>query len=437
MEVAFAAASNPPAPRPRRGTQYIEVIPQAVTEMPNSHPPAHSPPSTGAPQDQDKKTERLSPQSSSSDGVYDVPPPPVPSRPYDIDNNPFSVDPFTGNPVLEDPSAFYDRVPSPRPAATSLHSSMTIPELPEKDSLTSRPSFEDDFTGGSTYEDTSEFLRMARREDPDEKKPASKMELFVPAIDIYQNVNTTEEEEDEDRASHYDEPPACSRMESTSNLDDDETGSDGVACYDFPTALSRHPHKPDLDGGHLLEEPAMHPLSYVSKTGGPSTNQHLSNSDAHPPSRADMPLPPLPSDHSQGATAGPNGPPPLPARPPVMTHQHSQKKATPMHHTVNDPPPLPPYNPRRPQQQGASSVDENPPIPPRKKATNGSTSPPTNSSPRSTLERARGGGNTTREDIIIDLCSLGYSRSDIVRALAVAGNDYQLAKLILKEFGTR
>ena len=80
---------------------------------------------------------------------------------------------------------------------------------------------------------------------------------------------------------------------------------------------------------------------------------------------------------------------------------------------------------------------ENPPIPPRKKATNGSTSPPNNSSPRSTLERARGGGNTTREDIIIDLCSLGYSRSDIVRALAVAGNDYQLAKLILKEFGTR
>ena len=105
--------------------------------------------------------------------------------------------------------------------------------------------------------------------------------------------------------------------------------------------------------------------------------------------------------------------------------------------TRSDSPPLPPYNPQRPPQQGPSSVDKNPPILPQKKATNGSTSPPTNSSPRSTLERARGGGNTTREDIIIEMCSLGYSRSDIVRALAVAGNDYQLARLILKDFGTR
>ena len=170
-------------------------------------------------------------------------------------------------------------------------------------------------------------------------------------------------------------------------------------------------------------------------------NQHLSNSDPHPPSRADMPLPPLPSNHNQGATAGPKAPPPLPARPPVMTHTLSQKKAPPVHPSRSDPPPLPPYNPRRPQQQqqqGAPSVEEHPPVPPRKKATNGNTSPPNSSSPRSTLERARGGGgNTTREDIIMELCSLGYSRSDIVRALAVAGNDYQLAKLILKEFGTR
>ena len=449
MQVAFAPASNPPAPRPRRDTQYIDVVPQNLPEVPNSHPPAHSPPSTSTQQTQDKKNrpnvvsdaERLSPLSPSSDGVYDIPPPPVPSRPFEVDSNPFSVDPFTGSPVLEDPSAFYDKVPSPRPAPvapTPLHSNMTIPEVPEQDSITSRPSFEDDFTGGSAYEDTSEFLRMARREDPDERMPASRMELFVPAVDIYQNVNTTEREED--GALHYDVPPVCSRMES--NPDDDETGSDGGACYDFPTALSKHPHKPDQDGSHSQEEPAMHPLSYVSKTGGPSMNQHLSNSDPHPPSRADMPLPPLPSNHNQGATAGPKAPPPLPARPPVMTHTLSQKKAPPVHPSRSDPPPLPPYNPRRPQQQqqqqGAPSVEEHPPVPPRKKATNGNTSPPNSSSPRSTLERARGGGgNTTREDIIMELCSLGYSRSDIVRALAVAGNDYQLAKLILKEFGTR
>ena len=119
-------------------------------------------------------------------------------------------------------------------------------------------------------------------------------------------------------------------------------------------------------------------------------------------------------------------------RPPVMTHQHSQKKAPPMHHTINDPPLLP----QRPPQQEASRVDKNPPIPPRKKATNGSTSPPTNSSPRSTLERPRG-GDTTREDTVIDLCSLGYRRSDVVRAIAVSRNDYQLAKSILQTFGTR
>lgn len=45
--------------------------------------------------------------------------------------------------------------------------------------------------------------------------------------------------------------------------------------------------------------------------------------------------------------------------------------------------------------------------------------------------------STAREDAIMELVSLGYSRSDVVRAMAVAGNDYLLAKSILKEFGSR
>ena len=85
-------------------------------------------------------------------------------------------------------------------------------------------------------------------------------------------------------------------------------------------------------------------------------------------------------------------------------------------------------------------IEDHPPLPPRKKTTNGNTSPPCNydSSPRSSLERVRGGGmSTAREDAIMELVSLGYSRSDVVRAMAVAGNDYLLAKSILKEFGSR
>ena len=52
-------------------------------------------------------------------------------------------------------------------------------------------------------------------------------------------------------------------------------------------------------------------------------------------------------------------------------------------------------------------------------------------------ERVKGGGmSTAQEDAIMELVSLGYSQSGVVRAMAVAGNDYLLAKSILKEFGS-
>ena len=37
----------------------------------------------------------------------------------------------------------------------------------------------------------------------------------------------------------------------------------------------------------------------------------------------------------------------------------------------------------------------------------------------------------------MDLVTLGYSRSDVVRALSIARNDFHIAKGILMEFGGR
>ena len=48
-----------------------------------------------------------------------------------------------------------------------------------------------------------------------------------------------------------------------------------------------------------------------------------------------------------------------------------------------------------------------------------------------------GGVGSSREELIMQLCGLGFSRSDVVRALAIASNDFSLAKMILKEFGHR
>jgi len=182
----------------------------------------------------------------------------------------------------------------------------------------------------------------------------------------------------------------------------------------------------------------MHVLNYSSKAGGLNASRQLSNSDSCLPSWQDMPLPPLPTDPHQLPPFDSSAPPPLPARPTGMKHPPMQPmhKEGPPHHAVNNPPPLPPY---RKVQQGVPCAEDHPPLPPRKKTTNGNTSPPCNydSSPRSSLERVRGGGmSIVWEDAIIELVSLGYSRSDVVRAMAVAGNDYLLAKSILKEFGS-
>ena len=392
---------------------------------------------------------RHSPLPPEGNSVYDVPPPPVPSRGYE-GKDPFCEDPFANNldEFWEDPAAFYDRPPPPRampmiPAVPPTN--RTLPELPEKDQVRNQVSIEEcssDFTGGSTYEDTSEFLKLSRKKEPEEMKPekaASKTDHFAPAIDIYQNIDTTmkEEEEEEGGMVHYDDPPSGFETEPIANPEEEDTGSDITAVsYDFPTALSRHPYRGDKVEPHSHDEPAMHVLNYASKAGGSNMSRQLSNSDPRLPSRQDMPLPPLPSDPHLLPPFDHSAPPPLPARPTGMKHL-PQPKEGPPHHVVSNPPPLPPY---RKVQQGILSAEDHPPLPPRKKNANGNTSPPCNydSSPRSSLERARGGGmSTAREDAIMELVSLGYSRSDVVRAMAVAGNDYQLAKSILKEFGSR
>lgn len=130
--------------------------------------------------------------------------------------------------------------------------------------------------------------------------------------------------------------------------------------------------------------------------------------------RLDMPLPPLP-------TSSPS--PPLPQRtptcqPPPSTHDS----------LTNSYPPLPPRNPRA--NGGGSSPIPGQHSPPESARSQQLPSSSTSSSSLNPVPRGR-------EDCIMDLVALGYSRSDVVRALSVARNDFNIAKSILMEFGGR
>ncbi len=474
--VAFTPdQSNKPFVKTRKGTLYANVIPHAINESLEGEP---QPFPRGRTQSLDRRQVPASKPPQPLEATYDVPPvelpPPVPTRfqsteePRPPNNDPFQpleraspspmspVDPFFVDPFgseqdeWSDPASFYERPPPPRPV---LQSHMPLgrlengsgdfnddeeevdgegegekeeegEELPrdvgESDGfdLASTPQ-EDDTTGGSAYEDASQFILEAQRRGPSKEKSletdwGKERDLFSAAGEVFQGEPEGEGAEEEVE-SQYDVPSGERCLP-----DREEHGG-----YEFPTELAKHPYK---------KGNADNAVPQVSRGGGasPSPVKHTTNSDyARVPSRHEMPLPPLPTGQAQsyghalprGGTNKTSSPPPLPARPLLVKQEREE------------PPPLPPMN--FPRRNASQDDPTHPPLPPRgstkKAGANGHQAPPPEAAPPT----SRAGGTSVREDGIMELVALGYSRSDVVRALAVSKNDAQLARMILKEFGGR
>lgn len=97
-------------------------------------------------------------------------------------------------------------------------------------------------------------------------------------------------------------------------------------------------------------------------------------------------------------------------------------------------PPLPPRNPLRTNSTNNDHTNE-PPLPPRN-PTRVSSSPVPGAQP-SVVHTPPTQRVHSKEQTILDLVRLGYSRSEVVKALAVAGNSVELAKKILESFGSK
>ena len=431
-----------------------------------------------------------------NDVTYDVPPPPVPVRFSSQDSaheqtpsttttapaaaataaptgssrpnphpseDPHPEDPFAqskfGDPFMDscwdNPTAFYDR-PRNTMATTSGNSCaledgyMEIGKSPT--GITTA-----DFTGDSSYEDTSAFLQDMR--DRYKNRPTEESKMPV-----------APREDNDGPGATYDIPPIDhSHSHEGKNIplthidDDAQLGS-----YDFPTALNVYPFKEGGgDGGvasreeparrkeepaRRKEEPPMHTIQYPiqQKTSHPPSSTSVgppapaARSESYPLGpRSNVPLPPTPMDERNPEPSGREDPPPLPARQGGTggNKQFSSARDNPLPPipgagaAAGDRPRLPPFNHpwgnKKPHSQ-PSQDSHNPPLPPRKKA----QANPNGHSQGVSGEGASGAG-PHEDPTMLDLISKGYQRADIESALRIAKNDYELAKSILKEFGGR
>ena len=120
-------------------------------------------------------------------------------------------------------------------------------------------------------------------------------------------------------------------------------------------------------------------------------------------------------------------PVPRPRMNTTPTHSYQTGKTLPA--SMRNDPPLP----RRNNPARANGQNMEPPLPPRN-PTRVTTSPSpstgvTHTPPPQRLHQ--------REQMILELVKLGYSRSEVVKALAIAQNSTELAKKILESFGSR
>lgn len=336
-------------------------------------------------------------------------------------NNPFDNDPFADDNADEwrDNTAFYDRPPPPRPYTAGMQ--VPKPSTPEPGApLPDEIKFDGeiaDCTDESSYQDTKDFLEGVQAKHRGEEfqlGPVSSTQDddFVLTADLLMP-----ELKD---AGALSEPVAKQSPTFSSK---------SSGAYEYPTVLDKYQKKTTEDP-KSSDEPPLHTLTYSKLAPCPAGNLTRSESLRTSAGRRGMPLPPLPDDkeqpHPPAAAAHLDliSPPPLPARPAAAPPGYQA-------------PSLPPFN--HPWGNKKSRSEENPPLPPRRKEHQALTPSLSHNGGNESPKLPSGGPPPPLEanPFVTELLALGYTLSEIERALIVSKNDLTLAKLILKEFGGR
>ena len=295
------------------------------------------------------------------------------------------------------------------------------------------PDFGDsvDVTGSSTYEDSA-LVRAAILRN--QKVHVDDGYCGIPILPKIKNDNMFDSDFD--------------KQENEITLIDDSSPPN-ISSYEFPSELAKHPMRNltpepqnhqrqvsepvDLNSMErntkpgLYEDPPMELLNFVAKK---------KQKDVSPP------LPPPPSYN----TLFTQDLPPLPHKTPLDRSRSVDPVPRPRNHTTPiHVPPLPPPNPskgndpplpiRNPQPTPRTNGQtQEPPLPPRNPTRRSASPVPPSIQLCSTPPTSR---SHNRENVIQELVQSGYTRSEVVKALAVSQNNTDLALKILESFGSR
>ena len=450
-DIRFHDNSPRPVPKPRKFVvNYSDVLLPGNAQG-NSHPSSREPTTEPVPDNVNTSTTPPPPvPARNNDTVTRIPPTSNIATPLDLPQLPPS-NPFAPLPPLPNP---FDIEPSAPDIDPTLHFHMSEfpsfdddiplwedlsltamvydnPPLPPKPTSTQnvpigiyntdpQSSLErsDDITGGSAYEDATDIIRAAIERSklglPHEPSSVVSKERRSPEFDLpLENEKKNEE--------------GCP------TLKDGEVGtcfSPGDSPYDFPMALQNHPkssHKrqpsdtPTKEDNKErtpihVDEPPMELMTFASR-----------RPREHSPSleQKNVPASQLMLSSEQ---------PPLPERNPVyrsISLEPRSRNDTSPPFTTNrgQEPPLPPRNPPRVM----NGQPQEPPLPPRNPTSRMSSSP----GPPAPVASSQAGSRYNREQTVLELVQLGYSRSDVVKALAISQNNLDLARQILEGFSSR
>ena len=372
-----------------------------------------------------------------------------------------SQDPFTGF-EMSFPSSFdgasnwnNEYAPNKPPPMENMTS-----DLPEEaDGSIYRDSFntdkkadiEDslDVTGGSAYNDPDELIAIQRRRAEELEAEREKAErLFAEGEALIGELSEDKAPEDRGVSPEYDLPPIELEIPSTV---DSTSNNTATSPYDFPAALGLHP-RAEENRPSSTDQPAYEaPPSDLVKYSAQRQQQQQQHDEEDNKSR---PLPPLPPSHPHSEL--PPLPPSLQELPPLPPSQPHGFRPVGRTSSLDSPagaPPLPPPNPTRTHSHAPTEVRRNTtwtngppasdPIAPRNPPPRLSPAPPSTSavSPTSMTGQNSPVGaprrHHDRENQVMDLVKQGYSRADVVKAMAISQNNPDLARLILEGFGSR
>ena len=485
-------APHHPVPRPRRTVNYTEIAQTTVTVgTTSSHPappPGHPipPPRSAVSEARSGQTiicespTHLRQQKPSDDEEENSssPPPPVPFRIIgtaagsststtsstnsasitDIDTlkhlnldlpplppkDPFASEPFPID--LDIPSWDMDTHGFSSKASSDHHDVLPVTIYSENLDL-NRMDSEDNAdlcTGSSAYEDASEIIEaavMRNRTDNSQKKLANV--LKPPGLNVVEE-GSEEEQRSRPVSAEYDVPPAIDLPASASNTNSQSAMDDSPSSspYQFPQELDIHPHlhpqkspipmEDNVSPQATYDEPPLEVLTFPSPRAGRGTSSSRQNDVGRSAHITQQQLPPIPTDTAQQRV--PN---------PLFRSASCDPSSSASQHRriTSEPPPLPPMNSRLNAPVASSRWGTNgqlePPLPPRNPSSR--TSPP---GPALPLPQPPGPACSSRshqqhEQLVMDLVNRGFSRNDVVKALAIAQNKPDLACSILEGFGSR